>query len=51
MLETDEVSQLKCLKCGFEAPAGDAWNRVVAPPLGVVTQCPECSSTNIHSRA
>lgn len=51
MIESGEVTQLQCLECGLEAPAGDTWGRVAAPPLGVVTQCPECGSTNIHSRA
>jgi predicted RNA-binding Zn-ribbon protein involved in translation (DUF1610 family) len=49
MFDTEAVSQLTCLNCGFEAPAGDAWDRVAVPPLGVTTQCPECGSTNIHS--
>ncbi|MFC7248984.1 hypothetical protein ACFQJ5_03915 [Halomicroarcula sp. GCM10025324] len=51
MLDTKEVSQLTCLECGFEAPAGETWNRVTAPPFGLLTQCPECGSTNIHSHS
>ncbi|MCQ4333157.1 anaerobic ribonucleoside-triphosphate reductase [Natronomonas sp. F2-12] len=36
----------RCLACGFEAPAGaDAWSSVQHPPLGEMTQCPECGST------
>lgn len=46
----DTVVELKCLACGFEAPAGEAWTRVDHPPLGSLTQCRECGSTNIHSR-
>jgi predicted Zn-ribbon and HTH transcriptional regulator len=39
-----------CLNCGFEAEQGE-WDSVDAPPLGQMTQCPECKSTNIMSRA
>ncbi len=40
----------RCLECGFEAPPGsDAWSRVEHPPLGTLTQCPECGSTNTHT--
>lgn len=41
---------LKCDGCGFEAPVGDDWNRIEHPPVGVLTQCPECGSTRVHSR-
>lgn len=42
--------QLKCLNCGFQAPAGnDEWDAVTHPPLGTMTQCPECGSTDVHS--
>ena len=41
----------RCLKCGFEAAAdSDEWESVDVPPLGVLTQCPECGSTDILSR-
>jgi predicted RNA-binding Zn-ribbon protein involved in translation (DUF1610 family) len=37
----------RCLECGFEAPSGaDEWGSVEHPPLGTMTQCPECGSTN-----
>lgn len=37
----------RCLECGFEAAAGeDVWDSVEHPPLGELTQCPECGSTN-----
>lgn len=39
---------LRCLNCGFEAPAdGDDWDHVDHPPMGTLTQCPNCGSTNI----
>jgi predicted Zn-ribbon and HTH transcriptional regulator len=40
-----------CLTCGFEAVPDDSeWDTVEAPPLGVLTQCPECESTDITNR-
>ena len=39
-----------CLNCGFEARPGE-WETVDAPPLGRMTQCPECKSTDVMSRA
>lgn len=39
-----------CLNCGFEAGSGE-WGSVEVPPLGRMTQCPKCLSTNIMSRA
>ncbi|WP_435079696.1 hypothetical protein [Halococcus sp. AFM35] len=40
-----------CLNCGFEARSSDnQWNTVEAPPLGILTQCPECGSTDITNR-
>ncbi len=41
----------RCFGCGFEAPDGsDAWATVNHPPLGTLTQCPECGSTDIRGR-
>jgi predicted Zn-ribbon and HTH transcriptional regulator len=41
----------RCLKCGFEAaPSDDEWEHVEAPPLGTMTQCPKCGSTDVLSR-
>lgn len=41
------ATKYRCLECGFEAPPGDdAWESVQHPPLGELTQCPECGSTN-----
>ncbi|AGB16947.1 hypothetical protein Halru_2362 [Halovivax ruber XH-70] len=38
----------RCLNCGFSAPDGDdAWERVDVPGLGRMSQCPECTSTNL----
>jgi hypothetical protein len=42
---------LKCVSCGFEAPVdSDAWVDVDVPPIGRLTQCPECESTDVHNR-
>lgn len=43
-------TRVTCLNCGFEAPAGDAWAEVTHPPLGTLTKCPECGSTDTHSK-
>lgn len=40
------INRTKCLKCGYEAAAGDDWGSVDLPSLGSVTQCPECGSTD-----
>ena len=41
----------RCLNCGFEAASDSGeWGSVEAPPLGTMTQCPECGSTDILSR-
>lgn len=41
----------RCFSCGFEAPMqGDEWDTVSHPPLGTLTQCPECGSTDVRSR-
>jgi predicted RNA-binding Zn-ribbon protein involved in translation (DUF1610 family) len=43
-------SMQRCLECGFEAPSeADEWDRVEHPPLGTLSQCPECGSTNTHA--
>ena len=43
---TEERS--RCLNCGFSAPDGDdAWERIEVPGLGRMSQCPECTSTNL----
>lgn len=48
--ETTHPEQAQCIGCGFEAPAGsDVWETVNHPPIGVVTQCPDCGSTDVHS--
>ncbi len=37
----------QCASCGFRAPSGaEAWDSVQHPPLGEMTQCPECGSTD-----
>ena len=41
----------RCLTCGFEAAGRDQWDSVDAPPLGALTQCPECGSTDIYTRS
>jgi predicted Zn-ribbon and HTH transcriptional regulator len=50
-VETSPTQEAKCLGCGFTAPAGsDEWNRPSHPPLGTITQCPECGSTDVHTQ-
>jgi hypothetical protein len=40
-----------CMNCGFEAmPGNDQWDTVEAPPLGVLTQCLDCGSTDVTNR-
>jgi predicted Zn-ribbon and HTH transcriptional regulator len=42
------MPRARCRNCGFEAPASrDDWARVDHPPLGTLTQCPECGSTDV----
>lgn len=44
------ATRLRCVPCGFEAPSDDdAWERVDHPPIGTVTRCPECGSTDTHA--
>lgn len=41
---------VQCVSCGFKAASDDeAWKRIDHPPLGSMTQCPECGSTNTHT--
>lgn len=47
----EDSTVARCDSCGFEAPDGSSkWARVFHPPLGRITQCPECGSTDIYSR-
>jgi NAD-dependent SIR2 family protein deacetylase len=40
----------RCMSCQFEAPADDEkWGSSSHPSLGMLTQCPECGSTDIQS--
>jgi predicted RNA-binding Zn-ribbon protein involved in translation (DUF1610 family) len=51
MAQTTEPPRARCNGCGYEAPAGDeAWESADHPPLGTMTQCPECGSTDVHSQ-
>lgn len=44
------VQLAHCNNCGFESPAGDSvWEAVAHPPLGTITTCPECGSTQVHN--
>jgi len=44
------VTKHRCMRCGFEAaPGDDVWGKVQHPPLGEMTQCPECGSTNVRT--
>lgn len=50
-MEDPPTTIARCDRCGFEAPDGsDAWESVDHPPLGELTRCPECGSTNVYSR-
>lgn len=45
---TPTTRTARCVGCGFEAAAGEeACDTVEHPPLGALTQCPECGSTEI----
>jgi DNA-directed RNA polymerase subunit RPC12/RpoP len=38
----------RCQRCGFRAESGSPeWDSVESPPMGRLTQCPECGSTNV----
>ena len=37
---------LRCLNCGNEAPRSE-WDRIDYQPLGTLTQCRKCGSTNV----
>jgi DNA-directed RNA polymerase subunit RPC12/RpoP len=38
----------RCQRCGFRAESGSAeWDEVESPPMGTLTQCPECGSTDV----
>ena len=44
------IHRKRCHGCNFEAEAGSAqWSTVTHPPLGTLTQCPECGSTDVRS--
>lgn len=48
MAEQQDTRQLHCTNCGLEATAGDdQWETVTDPALGALTQCPDCTSTDI----
>lgn len=45
------MTDARCDSCGFTAPDGsDEWDRVDYAPMGALTQCPECGSTEVYSR-
>ena len=48
--EASTTTRVKCVSCGFEAPqTSEEWERVDYPPLGTLTKCPNCGSTNTHN--
>ncbi len=48
MSSQTDTTYSRCLGCGFSAPGGsDEWDRVDSPPLGTLTRCPNCGSTNV----
>jgi predicted RNA-binding Zn-ribbon protein involved in translation (DUF1610 family) len=52
MSEGSAATFTKCRNCGFAAPAGsDEWESVDHPPLGRVTKCPDCGSTDVVDRS
>lgn len=47
----ERATQARCDNCGYEAPDGsDAWESTELSPLGTLTRCPDCGSTNVYSR-
>ncbi|MGM0591346.1 MAG: hypothetical protein ACQETI_06915 [Halobacteriota archaeon] len=47
-LHTTVQRPSRCRNCGFTAASGaDEWKEVMSPPLGTMTQCPECGSTDV----
>jgi len=46
--QSDADARSHCRNCGHEADV-DGWDVVSAPPLGELTQCPECGSTDVTS--
>jgi len=46
--DTTSATPVRCAECGFEAEADSGtWTAVDHPPLGTLTQCPECEGTNV----
>lgn len=38
----------RCQRCGFRAESGSSeWKTVESPPIGELTQCPDCGSTDV----
>ncbi len=45
------LDMLRCFRCGFEADSDSGqWRKIDHPPLGNLTQCPECGSTDIRQK-
>jgi DNA-directed RNA polymerase subunit RPC12/RpoP len=45
---TESSPMSRCQRCGFEAASGGSeWDTVESPPIGELTQCPECGSTDV----
>lgn len=46
--DTESRPMSRCQRCGFSAESGGSeWNTVESPPIGELTQCPECGSTDV----
>jgi len=46
--DTESRPMSRCQGCGFEAESGSSeWDTVESPPIGELTQCPECGSTDV----
>lgn len=38
---------IRCHGCGYETTGDGEWGEVDHPPLGTLTQCPKCGSTDV----
>ncbi|MEF8841423.1 MAG: hypothetical protein V5A62_07320 [Haloarculaceae archaeon] len=46
--DTESRPMSRCQRCGFRAESGSSeWETVESPPIGELTRCPECGSTDV----
>ena len=44
----DSRPMSRCQRCGFRSESGSSeWDAVESPPMGTLTRCPECGSTDV----